>query len=847
MVMKPTLYNLIVDIFDLKATGLTTVTGTIELVDDSGEAVLDFTEDYGIWQNQTRLITPVPSEAGEYTIAIVPTVDLPNAHYRLTFTNTHNERMSVVEFDMPAEDAKLSEIVFIGDVVDTFGTDALIPPGGNTGQVLAKKSPRDRDVEWRDDQQGSGTGGGQSAQQVADAINTHNHATDAHEDIRTLVSDEATARNTADTRIEGKVDARADIRTVGSGLNLASDGELTATGGGGSGDVTTAQFEAEQAARKAGDEIQFSQVTTAANIQSAIDEARTELNILHVVTGSDRSTIVFGGDTYKHGQLIFLAPGQNSLEAGPVIPDEGVGSPILSPINSAAAFRILVQTHVNRASPSWLIAQATYSVTVNSSTYNIKDGDIWHLPPFSDTPTRFWNTRDLGGDIGITPDSIDAIGDLSGDYRMAVYNLNTDYLTARGVRQYEIWVGQRGVHTVSNWTPTADFTVDFNINTSEQTTIGLKATDTIVPVQWVPRLPSGSAENSMIKTTYLRIGASGGLTPEQEKAIEDNTSALAKINETGWVTARRQEKRLQVADLHIIVTPKIRASTAGAYTISFVNSEVVDTASTFYQVALNGVVVQERTAWNQPASITVTPTAQQIAPINQASSTQVSVSVEFYQQASSGLGAGSVVDIVPIQPDTADWAQDGNKDKIPEDKLPDGAVIRAATAPANVGNENKLWYDTTNRRLYTNEPRVLNGREPMGGDFRGSGYRWRGIVADRAARLAFTGTANRDAVFQVDVRQFWVSDGNGGWSAMAFQHYPNSWIYFTDFATAQASDQIGTNQMVLYGTSGLGLFVTSITPQRWVLYERIRMQRATQAEYDAITTKDENTLYLIVG
>lgn len=514
--------------------------------------------------------------------------------------------------------------------------------------------------------------------------------------------------------------------------------------------VTKAQLDAEIALRVAGDDIQFSEVASAAEFTTELAAQKATETSAHLFRVS--ADFTHDGTDYKVDDVLYVMPRSDSVERWfnlkTIIPDtklnankSQVATPGLltndiwadiidkrlniSPANTAVAFQIELGRQANSFTPLWIVATATYQARVGTNSYSVKDGDVWHIPPFSNVATRFWNTRDLGGDIGIEPNRIANKEALSRNYRVPVYNLNTDYLNARGVKQYEIWIKSRAVHVVSNWTPVSDFIVDINVNATEQTTIGLVDGDTIVPVQFVPRLPSGSAEVSMIRTTFLHIGGTGGDT----SALEAKVTAI-EANE--WVTVRRQEKLLQVADLHISVTPKIREATSGAYTILFTNSNVVDAGTTFYQVALNGVIVQARKAWDQPASITVTPTAQQLVAINRVSQTQVSVSVEFYRQANGGAGAGSVVDVVPVR--AASPAPKADMVLQAAVAGADGAGTVSVTLPANFATWKTLRsaaWEASDRVRICDTPTALLAAQTNNFDIREGGFSYLFRPSDR--------------------------------------------------------------------------------------------------------------------
>ena len=107
------------------------------------------------------------------------------------------------------------------------------------------------------------------------------------------------------------------------------------------------------------------------------------------------------------------------------------------------------------------------------------------------------------GSIGVTPSVIRAYTDVDGDYTFAAEDLDVTALNAANVDQYEIWFKDEAVHQQSTWTPVADFVTAFNVSTSEETQIGLVATDKLIPVRLVFR--SRGSFVSLINT-WLEIG-----------------------------------------------------------------------------------------------------------------------------------------------------------------------------------------------------------------------------------------------------------------------------------------------------------------------------------------------------
>ena len=122
-----------------------------------------------------------------------------------------------------------------------------------------------------------------------------------------------------------------------------------------------------------------------------------------------------------------------------------------------------------------------------------------------------------GGSFAITPDTIPAFGDVDGTYNFGAEDFDVAYLASANVNQYEIWVKNEAVHQVSNWTPVADWVGEFVIDTTEETGIGLKQTDKIVPVRMVFR---ANGTFVALVNTWLSIGGGANVVPNPATATD---------------------------------------------------------------------------------------------------------------------------------------------------------------------------------------------------------------------------------------------------------------------------------------------------------------------------------------
>ena len=611
----------------------------------------------------------------------------------------------------------------------------------------------------------------------------------------------------------------------------------------------------EPTARMAGDDTQFAIVTSAKDIQDSIDETRTQPYILLVRSAT--ATVVHDGATYRHGQMLFLAPSPNTtIEAGPVVVEPNGLNPRILRTSDASTVRGQLVLQRNRDRPLWIICEGEFAVVVDASGFNAHDGDILYVAPFDDNARLIANTRDQGGTAGLFPKNIATIADINGDYSMPIWNINRDYLIARGVKQYEVWVKSRAVHVVDNWTPVHDHIVDFNINTQEQTTIGLTSADKIVPVQWVPRLPDGTAEASMIVTTFLTIGDGGGagLTPD-EKAKLDAIKSFSDIQpEPPGITGGDFPSRLTFR----------------------IGQRIENTAFTQARVQVQGQPIHTEAGDVTGGGIIIAElSAEEITRIaNGIEATDETARVDLYLDhaggtelwrwdypvhnedfAAGGGGEGGVdstaraaaraaqtaADAAQSTADTAQTAANGAKtaaDKAQSDATAAGTLAAAADGKTDTNaaaikvNADDIAALEGHSSLARKQ---LLGREAAASDFRGSYTRWRGAVADRTAMFALPSPADGDVCYRIDEDNF-HSYLSGGWSPIAGNNTPAAWEYYATFADAVAGET-ATNRLVIWATGSLfSTYVGLPTTLHAV-------EVADEAAYTELTVKPDNILF----
>lgn len=149
-------------------------------------------------------------------------------------------------------------------------------------------------------------------------------------------------------------------------------------------------------------------------------------------------------------------------------------------------------------------ADTALGVRIDGETSARETADATETKARQDADTVLAGKIGVKGTLGIVPKNIDAYTDVDGTYEIAAYNLDVAYLNSQSVDQYEIWFKEESVHTTTGtWTPETDFTVDVTVDTTEETSIALSASDEIVPVQMIFRA-SGSFVDKIV--TYLTIG-----------------------------------------------------------------------------------------------------------------------------------------------------------------------------------------------------------------------------------------------------------------------------------------------------------------------------------------------------
>ena len=250
-------------------------------------------------------------------------------------------------------------------------------------------------------------------------------------------------------------------------------------GGGGDGDVTTAQLKAERDARVAGDDIQGIRVESLSSLQSAIDAQETSDTSLFIDFGL---STVFEGGQYHPGDAGYVEPRSrvierlfNRVEHGQLTTeakarqsgDDWSEYKFSNNSELLAAIRRHTQTEASG------FFECTALFTNSTRTY--RAGQRFYLPAHRSTESdmHFIIGKEYLGKAEIKPGNIKAAADLNGDYQLTLSDVQKDYLASIGTNVLEVWINAQAVHSVSSYVPKDSDIINLNVNTTEQTQIAL--------------------------------------------------------------------------------------------------------------------------------------------------------------------------------------------------------------------------------------------------------------------------------------------------------------------------------------------------------------------------------------
>lgn len=385
------------------------------------------------------------------------------------------------------------------------------------------------------------------------------------------------------------------------------------------------------------------------------------------------------------------------LFSQPVLDYLGLGDTLNPlPINEEATLRAHISNQPRNEEPAWMVATADFDAFIGGDIYNVRAGDIWYMRPRADgtgvmgKPYRIFSLKQQAEQAGLKFETMQVwqasglpgianTADIDGAYvaylpsvRKAGANVQHDNVrifvldsgdTGYQVHQAPFAYGAGGAHLIPF---TIDPTEEGNarLQAAIATTpgflrIGLRFYDTNVPSGLVVYnmpiapgfvLPSGATEGEIDAAVDRYLAANpppAGEDSVARRAAVANKTSIDEIIANGWVRETRLSQTLQAALLDMRITP-VRDAVGGEYQIVFANGGILR-GDFFYKVEANGQTVIARKEWDSPASITFTPTADQVTRMTAVSPEVVTVVVTFYPDA-AGLELTNHARNIAIRP-----------------------------------------------------------------------------------------------------------------------------------------------------------------------------------------------------
>ena len=305
-------------------------------------------------------------------------------------------------------------------------------------------------------------------------------------------------------------------------------------------------------------------------------------------------------------------------------------------------------------------------------------------------PRRWDGTDGLSGApavIALTPDRIDEIADLDGDYSLDVQP--NDY-TPDDANYIEIWVGNEAVHAV-DWSATAGpFRIAFNISTSEETNIAASGHTVLVRAVFYHR-QSGANTYLAEVGELLAVGGSDAGTIADNSIEPVKAQAQTPEQREAWRLRLEAAARAAVTRVNVDITIP---TTADGHTYVLTG----DTARTFTTRPIsqlyNGwavVFANASTAdltFNPNGGETVNGEATRVIPAGEAIRVQVIDSAEFLVMADTAKGgAAGEIDDNSLAPAKARANSDPDK-KAWRDRLGSSSIDLIANALPPTTNYN---------------------------------------------------------------------------------------------------------------------------------------------------------------
>ena len=280
-------------------------------------------------------------------------------------------------------------------------------------------------------------------------------------------------------------------------------------------------------------------------------------------------------------------------------------------INAAAQLPTFLRIQAGSDTPAIVHFALDVTEIFNGERHTFKTDDVVYFPPKSVvSKTIPLPEPEVSGVIGLVPRNIDTIGDLDRTYTLGVSALDAEFLRRKNTDQFEVWFKDETVHTsAENWNPVADFIETFEVNTTEETNIGLVDGDKIVPVRLVFR-SKGTFVGWV--STFLTIG-------------DDKTGGeAAELTDI--------QKALDLgAYLETPVVERASAAIEGPWRINFDNPTALPDSGYWFTIDVEGQpATQGRVAWAQASSASFTIASAVAEAIFQGAGAKRAIELNLY-------------------------------------------------------------------------------------------------------------------------------------------------------------------------------------------------------------------------
>ena len=621
------------------------------------------------------------------------------------------------------------------------------------------------------------------------------------------------------------------------------------------------QVDTEATARTAGDKYDFHAVVNASQLHDLLTGvSKAKARILYFENPVDETVQTI---TYSHraGEVAYALPGEtvstrmfNVFQTTP------------TRVGSLAQFNTFRTAQIKRLSYELVYVTAAFS----QGGTDYADGDFVFFSPGSTTPFKLLNISRRPASIRIEPPSIASPTDLDGDY---VLFLGLPGYKNAEVDELEIWFKDEAVHDISSFKPEdGPFVIPFNVSTSEETQVGLTNSDTQMRVLAVYR-KNGQyvGQDTTVLAVKNQVPApSGG----------EELSFQSKIELSGYRITPTSVSSNDSDDIE------------GTYRVIFENAGILTDA--FVQVGTEGQDVLARRAWR-----TATPTIQftinatvATAIANNLTGTEFTIDVDWYDAASGGNligelklqisvasgGSGgtdstaraaaasaaakadantariataeSEIDTLQtagyqtqsqvdarVKDGVLDWAEKGNADTIPVNKLPAShqdvrtVIFADVLPPPTDDNADEIYY--VGKRIFVNRQigRKVVFRDLVVGDVRAvwsQATAWGGVVNNlpntATGTVIYTTFQNRN--------RFEISQGGGGYALLATSGLGARWPTDNSHRVVDESHAIelasAVNQWFSWDTEMKVVTSAGAASHReWVALDRRQVQSVT--------------------